>query len=106
MLQATRLIVSRQEAECILNCLCGNLLKSEKGLRETIRSQIEGLLRPTAVKKNGWAPMGRIKPSWPSNFTRPSRKIGSRKSRDKNPVEAKPAKVPQTAEQILAGLSL
>jgi hypothetical protein len=104
MLTKTTLYFSRDEAECILNCLCGNLLKSETGLRNTIRAQIEGLLRPRPnPNSNGWAPMGRIKPSWPSNFSKPSRVSKPRKpKKDKAPVE----KITQSAQEILEGLGI
>lgn len=99
------LYINRPEAEFILDLISGGATPSQhKAHAGALSAQLLDRLGKTESKKEGWAPMGRIRPSWPSNFIKPSRKSGSRKPRDKKPEKEKPQ--PMTAEQILAGLAL
>jgi hypothetical protein len=86
-----RIDVTRQEFDAIINRLKGLNLKSEQKLVEQLAQRLDWQLHPSkAPETNGWAPVKRIKPSWPSEFKTGSKPHWSFK---------KPRKPKQSKEQ-------
>jgi hypothetical protein len=64
-----RIDVTRQEFDAIINRLKGLVLKSEQKLVEQLAQRLDYQLHPSKTpKSDGWAPVKRIKPSWPDGL--------------------------------------
>ena len=104
-----RIDINRQEFEAIVNRLKGIVLKSEQKLVTELAQRLDWQLHPRkAPDSNGWAPVKRIKPSWPSEFKTGSKPHWSFKkprkpSKSKGQQELK-LKKKLTADEILAEL--
>jgi hypothetical protein len=100
-----RIDVTRQEFDAIINRLKGLVLKSEQKLVDQLAQRLDYQLHPSkAPDSNGWAPVKRIKPSWPSEFKTGTKSHWSFKKPRKAKKQPTTTKKKLTAEEILDSL--
>lgn len=107
------LLISKQEAEAILDMAEGGLTKVQRKYIDSVVNQIKDRLGHGKINPKGWTPgivNGRVAPlrsAWPQNVTLKSRKSNPyyHKPRDKKP-STKQAKPTMTPQEILKELGL
>lgn len=100
-----RIDVTKPEFEAIVNRLKGLVLRSEQKLVDELARKLDWQLHPSkAPDKGGYAPIGRIKPSWPSGLLNPDKKSHwsyHKPRKSKKPATPTQPKKPLTADEIL-----
>lgn len=98
-------ILNRRQVECLRAALNREFLKCEEQLRANLMREFDYRLGQGEAKPNGWAPMGRIRSSWPSSHIKRSKKPDPYFHKPRKQLQ-KAVKHMKTAAEILAELSL